>query len=454
MKIPERSPKFDELLHEYAADLGRLLHLVKTGGFQPSSDYPHWDKLRDQHPPEYLTTRQWWLGLKIQRQFGRGEIALKGPHGQPFSLGAPNTFVESLHQLDRGLTGDLGWPNLVGDRDARDHFGVHALLDEAIASSSLEGAAVDSEVARELLRSGHRPRNRGEQMTLNNYRALEFVHEIRAQPLTLALLSEIHQRLTAGTLAHADAAGRLRRTDEPVLLEDLEGHLLHEPPPASELPGRLKAMLALANGRAPDFFLHPVLRAILLHFWLAYDHPFVDGNGRMARVLFYWSVLHAGYDLFEFISLSRVLRDAPAAYGRAFLYVETDENDLTYFAVHQLAAIERALRAFRDDARRHAAEVQEIQNLLQPGVPLNPRQLALLAHARRHPAGHRYTLQEHARSHRLSRQTARNDFTALARLGYFEETKSGKTLAFFPTTTLLDKIQPNPASVAPGHATP
>src|ERR1700677_395497 len=107
MKIPERSPKFDELLHEYAADLGRLMHLAKTGGFQLSSDYLHWDKLRDQHPPEFLTTCQWWLGLKIQRQFGRGEVALKDRHGHPFSLGAPNIFAESLHRLDRGLAGDL-----------------------------------------------------------------------------------------------------------------------------------------------------------------------------------------------------------------------------------------------------------------------------------------------------------------------------------------------------------
>ncbi len=53
-----------------------------------------------------------------------------------------------------------------------------------------------------------------------------------------------------------------------------------------------------------DFFIHPVIRAILLHFMLAYDHPFVDGTGRTARALFYWSMAHQGYWLMDFISIT------------------------------------------------------------------------------------------------------------------------------------------------------
>jgi Fic family protein len=455
----EKSPEFDELLREYASDLPRIFHLVRTGSLQPTSDYPHWDKLRHQHPPEYLTARQWWLALKIQRQFGRRSLAIKDRQGRPFSLGTTDPFTQRLHHLDHDFAVDPAWPDLPHDRPARDHFGVRALMDEAITSSSLDGAATSPEVALELLRSGRRPRDRGEQMTLNNFRALEFVREIRSQPLTLALLSELHQRLSAGPLSRADTAGRLRRSDEPVRLENLEDRLPHDPPPAAELPARLKALLALANARTPDFFLHPILRAILLQYGLAYDHPFVDGNGRMARLLFYWSVLHSGYDLFEFVSLSRVLRDAPAAYARAFLHVASDDNDLTYFLVHQLDAIHRAVRAFHDRAHRQAVEHRQTQNLLPSAAALNHRQLALVAHVFRHPAGLSYSLQAHTRSHRLSRQTARNDFTALVRLGLFEEAKFGKALAFLPAPALLEKaraasLSAEPSPQAPAHATP
>jgi Fic family protein len=454
----KNQPNFESLLAEEANELSRLIPVAHSSDLPHSADYLHWTKLRLQSPPPYLTTRQWWLTLKLQRQFGRREIPLKDRQGHPFSLGATDRFAETLHRFDRSLAADPSLSGLLQDRDARDHFAVRALMAEAIASSHLEGANLDPEVARELLRSGRRPRNRGEQMTLNNHRALEFIREIRAQPLTLAVLSELHQRLTTGTLARADAAGRLRRNDEPVRLEDLEDRLLHEPPPAAELPARLKALLAFANARTPGAFLHPVLRAILLHYWLAYDHPFVDGNGPLARVLFYWCLFHHGYDFFEFLSLSAILRDAPAAYGRAFLYVATDDNDLTYFVVHQLDALDRAHRAFHDFARRQAAERREAATLLPSAASLNHRQLALLAHALHHPSGRRYTLQEHTRSHRLSRQTARNDLTALVRLGLFEETKSGKTLAFFPAPALLEKArQPaaaDPHSPPPTHASP
>jgi len=179
----------------------------------------------------------------------------------------------------------------------------------------------------------------------------------------------------------------------------------------------------------------------------------------MARVLFYWCLLHHGYDFFEFLALSAVLRDAPAAYGRAFLQVATDDNDLTYFITHQLGALERAHRAFHDFARRQAAERREVATRISAtATTLNHRQLAILAHALSHPSGRRYTLPEHTRSHRLSRQTARNDFTALVRLGLFEETKSGKTLAFFPAPALLEitrqSAAPKTHAAPPSSASP
>ena len=113
--------------------------------------------------------------------------------------------------------------------------------------------------------------------------------------------------------------------------------IFHDPPPAEQLDERMAAMCDFANGKIPNHFIHPVVRAIILHFWLAYDHPFVDGNGRTARALFYWLMLRNNYWLFEFISISQIIRKAPIKYGRAFLYTETDDNDLTYFILYHLA---------------------------------------------------------------------------------------------------------------------
>jgi len=57
----------------------------------------------------------------------------------------------------------------------------------------------------------------------------------------------------------------------------------------------MEAMCAFVNGRDTEPFIHPAIRAMILHFWLAYDHPFVDGNGRTARALFYWAMLRPGH---------------------------------------------------------------------------------------------------------------------------------------------------------------
>jgi Fic family protein len=73
---------------------------------------------------------------------------------------------------------------------------------------------------------------------------------------------------------------------------------------------------------------------------LGYDHPFLDGNGRTARALFYWAAANNGYWLMEFISISQIIKQSPAQYGKSFLYSEYDENDVTYFIVHQLSVID------------------------------------------------------------------------------------------------------------------
>ena len=148
-------------------------------------------------------------------------------------------------------------------------------------------------------------------------------------------------------------------------MDRIDGGVLHQPPPAEHLPARLQALCDFANGDSDDedTFIHPVVRAILLHFWLAYDHPFEDGNGRTARVLFSWFMRTKGYWLVEYLSISKILREAPGQYNRAFLLTETDEGDTTYFLIHQLGVIERAIDELHKYLRRKVAEVRDVERL-------------------------------------------------------------------------------------------
>lgn len=161
---------------------------------------------------------------------------------------------------------------------------------------------------------------------------------------------------------------------------------------------------------------HSVVRAIALHFWMAYDHPFEDRNGRTARALFHWSMLSQGYWLAEFLSISRILLQAPAQYARSFLHTESDDNDLTYFLLYQLSVIRRAVEELRDYLARKMAEVRDAERLIKASAVLNHRRLAILSRAVR-IADSRFSIASHRLSHRVSYETARTDLLDLERRG-------------------------------------
>jgi Fic family protein len=178
---------------------------------------------------------------------------------------------------------------------------------------------------------------------------------------------------------------------------------------------------------------------VLLHCWLAYDHPFEDGNGRTARALFYWSMGRQGYWLTQYLSISQVFRRAPARYGRAFLYSETDDRDTTYFLLFHLAAIKRAIEGLHVYLQRKMREVREFERLVHSSDDFNYRQLALLGHAARHP-DQTYTYRSHARSYNVTFQTARTDLLALRDRGLLEQRKRGRQFVFYPIPDLVAKL--------------
>ena len=315
-----------------------------------------------------------------------------------------------------------------------------SLVEEAITSSQLEGASTTRRVAKEMLRTKRPPRDQNEIMIRNNYLAMQRVCKLRGQPLTEALLLELHTILTTGTLDDSSASGRFRLPEEPVKVYDNNNEILHTPPDAGELPQRLGAMLDFANGKTPGYFLHPVVRSIILHFWLAYDHPFVDGNGRCARTLFYWSMLRQGYWLCEFLSISQTIRKAQVKYERAFLYTESDENDLTYFILYHLDVIRRSIHELHEYISRKSQAVRQTQKMMRASGTLNHRQLALLTHALRHPDAE-YSMRSHRVSHNVTNQTARTDLYDLVDRELLTRRTIGRTFYFYPAADLDRRIK-------------
>lgn len=406
--------------------------------------YLHWNKLRRLDPPGDLSSEEWWLKIKLARNADMRLLPLKDAEGGSFGYTLPDMVLQHLHHIDQRCSGEVAMDEVVtSEREAGQRFLVNSLMEEAIRSSQLEGATTSRVAAKELLRSGREPKNRSERMITNNYRALQYMREEMGTTLSPNTILELHRILTEGTLDDPNAAGRLQQPgEERVAVYDRDdGEPIHVPPPAEQLPERIEQLCAFANASGGDGpFVHPVLRAILLHFWLAYDHPFEDGNGRTARILFFWSMHTQGYWLAEYLPISRRIRKAPARYARAFMETETDGGDTTYFLIDQLRIIEAAIDDLHAYLRRKVAERRSVESLLQDDEELNGRQLALLTEAVRHP-DQPFTFAGHAAAHRVSHETARTDLRQLERRGLLVRRGKGRQHRFEPAPDLPRRLK-------------
>jgi Fic family protein len=280
-------------------------------------------------------------------------------------------------------------------------------------------------------------------MIFNNYEAMAFIREHQRDRLTPDLVLQLHRLLTTGTLSE-DAVGRVQTpADERIHVgSNVTGEVLHTPPPADQLDERLTRLCNFANAQDSKEFLHPVIRAIVLHLWLGYDHPFEDGNGRVARALFYWAMLHQGYWLFEFISISAILKGAQAQYARSYLYTETDENDATYFILYQLDVIKRALDAAERYLEKKSRQIAEAEQALRDKGEFNYRQLALLSQALRKPYAE-YTVKSHQMSHKVAYATSRADLLDLVERGLLDELhpKGARGVIYRPSKALVSMVR-------------
>lgn len=443
MKLPETAPTIVEAFKSLKPE--EFQRIAQNATPLPKGRYLHWDDLRYREAPEGLTRETWWATVLFGRVSMMQELPLLDKSAQPFRFATPSPVLIDLHHIDRDAAGQI--QNLAGTPIQEDpkRYLLSSLIEEAITSSQLEGAATTRKVAAAMLREGRKPRDHGETMIFNNYKAMEHLRSIKHERLTPELVLDLHRILTEGTLEDPADAGRLRKTDDVQVVDRRDQTILHQPPSHLELPERLERLCAFANTAESALpFVHPVLRAILLHFMIGYDHPFADGNGRTARALFYWSMARSGYWLMEYTSISHILRKAPAKYMRSYLYTETDNNDTTYFLLHQLSTIRKAIVALHEYLARKTNEQKETERLLSSSPMLrtrfNHRQVALLTHALKQP-GEGYRVDAHQRSHNVVYQTARSDLLDLESIGLLERQRQGNAYLFFAPDDLRDRLE-------------
>lgn len=442
-KILKPKP-FRVLLKEHAQVVFDLLADFKA--VDSKGRYLHWHEF-SRRVKSGINKEAAWAAVKIARSSGLKDLSLFSEDQQPFKLYMTDYCHKVIHDIEQ-LSGRLGGVagSSAGHGQNTKYLVDSLMMEEAISSAQLEGAATTRKAAKEMLVKEREPQNDDERMILNNYLLMRHAKYNKDQPLSLELICEFHMIATLGVKDEEVTPGRFRETDD-IFVGGRDDEVAHQPPKADLLLDRLENLCAFANeahdGQDGRLFIHPVIKAVILHFMIGYEHPFRDGNGRTARCLFYWFMLKSGYWAFEYISISALLKQAPVQYGESYLFTENDDFDMTYFVLYQLKIIERAVAEFIQYFESKRREFYELMSWLDEcGISktLNYRQGHMLKKIIRNP-GRIFISKELIHDYDISENTARKDLEGLVDLKALAKIKEGKSFLYVARSDAAENLR-------------
>lgn len=381
--------------------------------------YLYWDKIKYMAPsgvkPEVL-----WHAAKLRRSVNVVNIRF-GKYLFHFTI--TGKMQALLHEFDMNFGGNLGAKSIIPAKDSNLYL-ISSIMEEAIASSQMEGASTTRKVAKEMLRKQSKPINKSQQMILNNYSTIRYLVEHKDELFSVEALKSIHQSISKKTLDNPNDEGRIRTDNDIYVMNEVTGEIAHTPPDYSELNGLLAGLCDFANTDNKDLFVHPIVKGIIIHFMLAYFHPFVDGNGRTARSLVYWYLLKKGYWLTEYLSISRVIYKSKSQYEKSFLYTENDGLDLSYFINYNLVAMKTAYEDLKAYLQKKIKEQEDFYTF-RGFSSINERQAQIIKILKDKPTSF-FTAKELTIRFNISPKTARTDLQHLVALGLMKESPVNK----------------------------
>ena len=310
-----------------------------------------------------------WQQLQISRRENGVKIPLKDQEDKDLFFSLTEELKKKVVAVD-----DLARNNFFDNLDENEKIDLimAAQEDEAFYSSVIEGAHTTKKRTKELVEKGLEPKNKDERMVLNNYKALMFILENLHRDIDEDIIIKIYQKVTEGTLDEEELGYRNNQNYVRSLNE-----VVYEPPKYEEVPKLMKDLVKFINDDSEDL-LHPLIKALILHFDFVYIHPFNDGNGRTARALTYMYLLKSGYHFFKFFSISSLLKEFRGNYYKAIKNVEDYDSDVTYFIEFYLDMMEKSIKKVSSDFRNQYLLKVIKEKILNRGLELNSRQVKSL----------------------------------------------------------------------------
>ena len=379
-----------------------------------NNEYLYWDKVKYKTPTD-VDSSAFWHAVKSKRNLTAKTLKFSKTI---FKFTVTEKMQELLHTLDLNLGGSLGTQGIIPEKDKKFYL-INSIMEEAIASSQMEGASTTRKVAKDMLRKQLKPKNKGQQMIYNNYVTIQYLVENQSKDFSVEQLKEIQRLITHNTLTNKEYEGSFRTSDDVMVIDGISGEIAHTPPSHQKVEQWITELCDFANNDNEEVFIHPIIKGIIIHFMLAYIHPFVDGNGRTARSLVYWYMIKKGYWLTEYLSISRIIYRNKKKYEMAFLYTENDENDLSYFIQYNLEVMHMAFEELKIYLQRKISEQNDLLYFKEISE-INERQAQILKTLTEKPKSI-FTAKELTSLFNVSIKTTRSDLQQLVAMEFMQE---------------------------------
>lgn len=359
--IKEKPPKFtshiiNESLFKYLEDEN-----IKESINECNVKYLYWDKVKYKVPTKEISPEYFWAILKTIRSLSSNSIKF---NELSFSFNITNEISQYLNELDTTLKYESKELKNISDKNKK-YFFLNSLYEEAIASSIMEGAATTRKIAKEYLSKEKKTNDINIKMIINNYLTMQYIVDNKNMKMDKQQLLYIHKKITHETLENPIYEGSFRTTNDVHVADIVSDELIYQPPRYDKIDLLIDQLCQFCNDENyTNYFIHPIIKAIIIHYTIAVIHPFTDGNGRIARAIVYWYLLKEGYGLTQYLAISRIIQKSKRQYEDSYLKCEYDENDITYFIIYNLKAIIKAKKEFFEYAKKTLDKRKNITQLI------------------------------------------------------------------------------------------
>ena len=212
-------------------------------------------------------------------------------------------------------------------------YGIKAMEEEISSTFLIEQVDFTRDSVRKIL-SGLAPSDESESRIFGMKRGLEFISD-PVNRITEETIHQLYETAIGAYLPKEDRLlpGHFYRHDSVYIVG---AKVEHAGLPWQALPERMGELVAFVN---EDSELNDLLKAALIHFYIAYLHPYFDGNGRMARLMHLWYLVQQGYSSALFVPLSEYISKSRKGYYDAYTLAEENAQisgilDVTPFLVY------------------------------------------------------------------------------------------------------------------------